>query len=105
MDDIYFGEEDAKYHKKKIRIKKAKKVKHKHIYDKYCAAICGNRKNYYGLVNYCSICGKVRSVKLAWESDYDYPTIQRLIRQGRFVEVDEVFNLNYVPIAKEENDN
>ena len=100
MDDIYFGEEDAKYVKPKQK-KKAKKSKHKHIYDAYCVAIAPNRHFLNkALVKYCSECGKVEDVFLFPNPD----TVKRLEKEGRYFKIENEESLcliEYIPIVKD----
>ena len=98
MNDIYFGEEDAKYTKSKPK-KKVKKSSHKHSYDGRCVAINDDRKFILNksLVEYCTECGKINNIYFFPNQD----TIKRLIEQKRYFNVKnskELFSMKYVPI-------
>jgi len=62
MDDIMFGEEDAKYIKRKPK-RKVKKSKHKHDYI-WAIGETASSKYPQVLVKYCPICGKVDTVRI-----------------------------------------
>lgn len=98
MDDIYFGEEDAKYIKSKSK-KKVKKSKHKHS-KVYCVAKVLSSTSYKPLISYCNECGKIDNVFFLPNPK----TVDRLIKQNRIIEVDTIHDLmtmKYVPIVKE----
>ena len=102
MDDIYFGEEDIRYVKPKSKKKKIEKSKHKHIYDKYCAAVisksCTSKDV---LIKYCGICGKIGNQYYFANQE----TTARLKKNGRYFEVEDsntLFNMKYVPISWED---
>jgi hypothetical protein len=108
MNDIIFGEEDAKYIKKKPH-KKVKKSSHKHIYDSYIM-IHQTRFNKdrlspmdYAVLNYCSKCGKIHNMKLFLDEDI----IKKFIKRKKVIDVNSItdyFNMKYFPIVRS-NDN
>lgn len=104
-NDIYFGEQEAKYIKKKAK-KKVKKSDHKHIYDQYVLAINGDKRFYNNfLIIYCGICGKVDNLLF----DIPLDTINRMRKQGKVYDISGydgyISDIKYIPIAKENNDN
>ena len=104
MDDIYFGEEDARYVKPKNKKKKVKRSNHKHIYDKYCVASVHFKEYTFKedvLINYCSICGKINNMNFYANQE----TIARLKKSGRCFEVEDfktISDMKYMPILLED---
>lgn len=115
MDDIMFGEEDAKYIKRKKKNKKVKKASHKHKYDSYIM-LQSKRKitlktNFtlktnsldYALVNYCSECGRIKNLKYFLDEE----TIHKFKKRKKVMIVNSINDylfVKYIPIARK-NDN
>jgi len=78
MDDIMFGEEDAKYKKYKTK-KKIKKSNHKHMYDKYCIVKINSKFLNTAIVQYCSICGKIYNMNM-FPKEEDLKKIKKVVK-------------------------
>ena len=78
MNDIMFGEKDAKYKKYKTK-KKIKKSDHKHIYDAYCIIETKGKFFNTTIARYCSICGKIYNINM-FPKEEDLKKIKKVVK-------------------------
>ena len=77
MNDIMFGEEDAKYKKYKPK-KRVKKSDHKHTYDAYCIIKTKEKFLNTSIARYCSICGKICNINM-FPKESDLKKIKKIV--------------------------
>ena len=99
-NDIFFGEEDSKYIKKKSK-KRIEKSTHRHDYNGYCTTSSIQKNRDSALINYCTICGKVKNI--IFMVGEDNKTIKKLKKQNRVINVDDfdiksLLDIKYIPI-------
>lgn len=93
MDDIMFGEEDAKYKKHKTK-KKIKKSDHKHTYDAYC--IIKTKEKFFNITiaRYCSICGKICNINM-FPKEEDLKKVKKVV-EFDFNDYTFLYDLKYI---------